>query len=144
MSAHWLKYVLGGVLILLLCCNCGLISIAFSSFKPANVSSTPPAPSSDVATPSNWVGDDFGTEQSFPTWNNDPVTGPAIAEINGQGGYCALVKINAGESLSWNAGGAWWQAFSQAGLEARFVHHEAEYSAKWPKCKIYLHAYEVK
>ncbi len=126
----------------------GILLVAYiaTTAHPAVVSTNvpyeTPRPTEEVSIPTStgWVGDQFGPEQAFPA----VIVGPAIAEIKGDAGYCALVKVNEGESLNWRGGGAWWQAFSQAALEARFPHHEAEYSAKWPKCKIFLHASDLR
>lgn len=110
--------------------------------SPTQISAPAPLSPTTIPVPTvtGWIGDQFGPEQAFPAIIN----GPATAEIKGDAGFCALVKVNLGETLNWQNGGAWWQAFSQEALEARFPHHEAEYSAKWPKCKIFLHAYDVK
>lgn len=116
-----------------------LVSIQAPPVEPtstlAPAATEPPTP-----TAAGWVGDDFGPEQVFPA----VIKGPAIAEINGENGYCAVVKVNEGETLNWRGKGAWWQAFSQAALNARWTHHLAEYMAKWSKCSVFEHAYDVK
>lgn len=87
----------------------------------AQVCPTVPVPTCATPAPA------FGPEMAFPA----QVSGPAIAELwNPNSGFCALVKINAGESLDWKFSGAWWQADSQAELDVRWPHHAAEYLAK--------------
>lgn len=69
---------------------------------------------------------EWGPEQALP----GTIEGPAIGEIWDGAEYCALVRVNTGESLEWSNPGAWWQAPDQTGLEVRWPHHKAEYMAK--------------
>jgi len=82
--------------------------------------------------------DNLGPEQAFP----GSVEGPAIAEVWDGASYCALVKINIGETVDWNGPGAWWQAANQGSLDVRFPHHRQEFEAKSgnPKCEVLLSA----
>lgn len=87
------------------------------------------------------VIDQFGNEGSFP----GKVVGPAIAEVyNPETGYCALVKVNEGETLDWQHSGAWWHSASQAALNARWPHHRDEYFNQYPKCSAVESAEDVK
>jgi len=102
--------------------------------EPAEAIAPPPVIEEPVIeevepTPS-WVGDDFGVEMAFPA----NIVGPAIAEVWDGASFCALVKVNADESLNWPHKGAYWQAGSQLALDARWPHHSAEYDD--PKCHI--------
>lgn len=89
-----------------------------------------PVPSVDVS-----CNDDhpkFGSEQHLPPVGT---VGPAIAELyNPDTGFCALVKINSGETLPWPAPkskvGSWWSAVDQSSLDERWPQHLIEYQAK--------------
>jgi len=86
-----------------------------------------PVPEKNCVDTTDWVGDNFGPEKPFPA-NNVSL---AIAELwNPQTGFCALVKINEGETLNWKHSGAYWNADSQEALEARWPHHKQEYMSK--------------
>jgi hypothetical protein len=113
------------------------LSVPETQVCPAAIASLTPAPTATLASPA-----DFGPELHFP----GKATGPAIAELwNPNTGFCALVKINLGETLDWSFKGSWWQAPSQDVLDARWPHHVAEYVAKsdYGKCHIYISAAEV-
>ncbi|TXI34641.1 MAG: hypothetical protein E6Q53_01150 [Candidatus Moraniibacteriota bacterium] len=111
-----------------------------NTVTPAPTNTPRPTEEVSIPTPTGWVGDQFGPEQALPAL----VVGPAVAEIyRPSDNYCALVKINKGETLDWRAKGAWWQAFSQEALDARFPHHQAEYVKNQPACKVLQSAQDV-
>lgn len=87
-----------------------------------------------------WVGDDFGPEKTLP----GTVIGPAIVELKSyMGSVCGLVKVNSGETLTWPGGGAYWEAGSQAALDARWPHHKDEYINHYSNCNVYSSADDV-
>lgn len=84
---------------------------------------------------SDWVGDDFDVEHTLP----GKVVGPAIAEVKPfKGGGCFVVRVNAGETFTTEAGGAYWPAGSQNALVARWQHHVDEYLANYAGCSVYV------
>lgn len=71
---------------------------------------------------------EFGPEQHFP---GKSAKGPAIAEVwNPNTNFCALVRVNDGETLSWDNRGSWFQADTVDDLDARFPGYMSEYEAK--------------
>lgn len=147
MKTWWkvLLSIVGIILILVLCGGIAYIGFWFGGHEvevvekdqaPAICTQVPTCP---VLVP---VVIDFGPEHAFPS----KVEGPAIAELwNPNTGFCGLVKVNQGESFSWDYSGAWWQAANQDVLNVRFPHHTAEYLAKSSNasCKVLLSAKDV-
>lgn len=146
MNKKFIKVFMVLTVVVLLACQCtGPFGWSFSTGcatcgSPQLNTPVAPVPTASVATPEKPLIDQLGPEQAFP----GKVVGPAIAEVyDPTSGYCAVVKVNDGESLLWSGKGAFWQAATQAALVARFPHHSEEYKQNYPNCEIVLSASDV-
>jgi hypothetical protein len=135
------KFTLGLIgLILISCFGCAIFGlVAYPTFRePVSVEQYNPVVAPTVTSDKPLI-DQLGPEQHFPGM----VQGPAVAEIWDGAQYCALVKVNSGETLNWNHPGAYWVAASQEVLVVRFPAHKVEYNKNYPNCSVLLSAYDV-